>query len=187
MLSSAASLNEVRAEFQRLHEAFQSASTAAVAVLAANAQHTAARYELLNRLIAEQYETGSSLEELLSATQRQIAADLALIERARAKLPSEQRRRRTATLLPVQRIHKALVDGWGAAHYVAGAEQDGPPSPVPSSSTSSFPHVPSASPTSPFRQIVGICYEAITGDPEIDPERAIKAYCEWHRGKRAAK
>ena len=34
---------------------------------------------------------------------------------------------------------------------------------------------PSSSPASPFRRLMGICYEAINA-PTNDPERAIKAY-----------
>lgn len=34
---------------------------------------------------------------------------------------------------------------------------------------------PSSSPTSPFRRMIGLCYEAIDA-PHADPERAIKAF-----------
>ena len=43
----------------------------------------------------------------------------------------------------------------------------------------------SASPRSPFREIVGICYEAMDAK-FVDPERALKAYVSWKERQRTA-
>ena len=95
-------------------------------------------------------------------------------------------RHRSADPAPVGRIHSALVYGWSLScadgpSYGRGARceesasaaviqmQDRPPRPK-------YPKglKPSASPGCDFRTVVGICYEAVGGNP--DPERAIKEY-----------
>lgn len=81
------------------------------------------------------------------------------IRRALADLPTSQRRPNSAEPQVVQHVDEALRHGW------ANRER-----PVPQR----YPHVPSSGLNSPFRRIVGICYEAFTGCSDLDPERAIK-------------
>lgn len=72
-------------------------------------------------------------------------------------------RHRTASANPIKHIYSAIQFSWTFTGLGAL-----PPNLKPSSS-----------PTSAFRRIVGICYEAI-GAETSDPERAIKAYVkEW--------
>lgn len=79
------------------------------------------------------------------------------------QLPSEPVRHRDASYLPIRAIYSTVQAGF----ILAGQE-------------SAAPGIkPSASPTSKFRRLIGICYEAIDA-PTTDPERAIRAYVrEW--------
>lgn len=80
-------------------------------------------------------------------------------ENALDNLPKQQRRKQ-ADSRPIERIDKALLEGFTKAHK--------PPFPPYTLKVSS-------SDGSTFRQIVGICYEAM-GQEHCDPERAIKNY-----------
>lgn len=82
---------------------------------------------------------------------------------ARAALPKQSRQR--ATPRPVQLIWQAII----------GAHERPQPNRI---------HL-SWSPGSAFREIVGICYEAMTGKRDVDPERAIKAFVRGKRNREA--
>lgn len=73
----------------------------------------------------------------------------------------------------IQWIYEDLVAGHGAEYCSLGVGDDwsatGPDIPP-------FTIKPSSSPGGPFRKIVSVCYEAMTGDRDADPERAIKAF-----------
>lgn len=104
-------------------------------------------------------------------------------------------RQRSADPAPVERIHSALIYGWSIAcadgpSYGRGTrceesesaatiqQKDGPQRPK-------YPKglEPSVSPGCDFRTVVGICYEAVGGNP--DPEQAIKRYLRQRKTSRA--
>ncbi len=53
---------------------------------------------------------------------------------------------------------------------------DGDESAVTTQAPKPYPFPPSTNVTSPFREIVGVCYQAMFGREGIDPERAIRAF-----------
>jgi len=111
--------------------------------------------------------TGRMLKDLLRVTQQAISL-----------LPTDpetgnlrQRRTNSAAITPIGLIHDALVSGWNEAHPPSA----GPPPP--------FTIKVSSSANSPFREIVGICYETATGTRDLDPERGIRAYRRRLKGR----
>lgn len=98
---------------------------------------------------------GIRLNEASSALERARG----VVDDAMARVPAEPVRHRVASDFPIEAIHSAVQLGF----IVAGQEPIGPGL------------KPSASPTSKFRRMIGICYEAIDA-PTTDPERALKAY-----------
>jgi len=99
----------------------------------------------------------------LDETSKSLQTAVGVVSEALDRLPPEPVRHQSADPFPIERIHSAVQLGLIRA---LREPQD--------------PHLrPSNSPTSAFRRIVGVCYEAI-GAPTSDPERAIKAYVkEW--------
>jgi len=95
----------------------------------------------------------------LEAATKALGDALAILEVAERCIPEGPFRHPAASPGPVDQIHKAIQRGF----LMAGCE------PLQKKLR------PSASATSPFRRIVGICYEAI-GAETSDPERALKAY-----------
>lgn len=82
-----------------------------------------------------------------------------VIDDAIARVPPEPVRHRAASDFPIEAIHSAVQLGFvmlGQDPITPGLK-------------------PSASPTSKFRRLIGVCYEAIDA-PTTDPERALKAY-----------
>lgn len=80
------------------------------------------------------------------------------------RLPREQRRHKLASLGPVRCIDDALLSG-----FVKGQKKGGP--------LLRYTLCMSSSPGSAYRNIIGICYDAMCCN--TDPERAIKAYIAW--------
>jgi len=103
-------------------------------------------------------------EELLNAALNYLDRVRTSLTDALADLPTEQRRHRTASFVPVMKIDGALLRGFTLAHK--------PPMP---------PYLlhASISPGSTFREVVGLCYRAIGAND--DPERAIKGYIRWRK------
>jgi len=95
----------------------------------------------------------------LDETSKSLQTAVGVVADALAALPADPVRHQSADPYPIKLIHRALQFGL----IMAGLEPLDPRL------------KPSSSPTSPFRRMVGICYEAI-GAPAADPERAIKAY-----------
>ena len=95
----------------------------------------------------------------LNESSKSLAVAIQLLETGIAQVPSKPLRHRSADAYPVELIYTALQGGVIAERGEPDLEF------MP----------PSASPTSPFRRMIGVCYEAI-GAPHTDPERAIKAY-----------
>jgi hypothetical protein len=86
------------------------------------------------------------------------------VEQSEHELRNKQLRRQ-ANPFAVRRIEKALLNG-----FVKRYSNKDPSKPLPP-----YPFKPSSSPGSCFREIVGICYEAM-GQKYTDPERAIKKH-----------
>lgn len=95
----------------------------------------------------------------LNETSKSLAVAIKLVSDGIEAMPPGPLRHRSADPYPVELIYGALQLGV--------LSERGEPDPT-------FMR-PSSSPTSPFRRMVGICYEAI-GAAHADPERAIKAY-----------
>jgi hypothetical protein len=161
-LSKPPALQDVRDELQKLLTTMQDARDVMSRLL--SPKRAAATREVWNRVLlaeADMYNSFECIEKALSA----VTLAHAVVQRAKSDLPMEQRRHRTADPFPVARINKALLDGFVKEH---GAGKKGPPRPRVS-----------ASPTSAFQGIVGICYDAMGRN--ADPERAIKAYINQRR------
>ena len=101
----------------------------------------------------------------LNETSKSLATAQEVIGEAIAGIPSQPVRHRDASDFPIKAIYSAVQTGFAMAGQDPGA-----------------PGLkPSASPTSKFRRLIGICYAAI-GAPTDDPDRAIKAYVkEWRK------
>lgn len=98
----------------------------------------------------------------LDEASKSLATAIEVVAVAVKKVPTDAARHRSADPYPVELIHKALMH------------------PTKAGPAASAKLRPSVSPTSAFRQIVGICYEAI-GAPNTDPERPIRAYMKQWR------
>lgn len=156
-------LQDVRDELNSLSNSMSSALASMSALLTAAAP-SRGRYEALQRLVLEDFEEHGSYESIQVA-HRMLLRAYSVVRRAQDSLPKTQRRQATADILPVVRINEALLSGFTKGHS----------SPLPP-----YTLHPSASPGSPFRRIVGICYEAM-GLVNTDPERAIKKFIAWQR------
>ena len=100
----------------------------------------------------------------LDETSKALSVAIGVVADAIATLPAGPVRHQSASPLPIKLIFSAVQFG----SVLSGLE------PV-------LPQLkPSMSPTSGFRQMVGICYEAI-GTASTDPERAIRAYLKQWR------
>ncbi len=134
--------------------------------------HDDAMTEAKGRLMLAIYEVVPDFSELTLA-QLQSAACLIrdAASHALQEIPRQQSRHKSAHVYPIKYIDDALLLGFTASQ---NANKEGPWPP--------YPFKPSASPTSKFRQIVGVCYEA-AGAPSNDPERAIKSYMRVRRSE----
>ncbi len=106
----------------------------------------------------------------LKETAKSLAVAIDVVKDSIASTPPGPVRHRAATTLPIQIIHSAYQLGL----MLAGLDP------------ASGGMKPSVSPTSDFRRMVGICYEAIDAST-TDPERAIKAYLrKWRELEKVA-
>jgi len=180
VLRASASFTQVRDKFDELEKALHRAQHVMGKVLRGDHLSSPAYSEVLDRLTRQHFTMKLDGDEPLERTLWRMAADSAMVHRARtdfearAKHDGGQSRHRTASFYPVQRIHEALVSGWGESHVKGYVGNE--PRPKGANAMPPFPHVPSVSASKPFRRIVGICYETITGMKECDPEAAIRNY-----------
>lgn len=157
-------LQDVRDELAEVKKAISDAKKALSRLLSADDESTALG-ETLQRVINEDLKMqgdGQVLERLLYP----LAAANAVVERAQKTLPDEQRRPHSASFYPIQLIDEALRQGF----------QDS----QPDVEEANFKL--SSSPNSLFRNVVGICYEAM-GQASTDPYRAITAYLAWKKAQ----
>lgn len=113
---------------------------------------------------------------------RAIRVALTVAKKARANLLTEKQRiHRKASPEPVARLHIALWNGWGDVYFPARDYEaellDDEPAEIPS-----YPFMPSTAASSAFMSVMSICYEAFTGDIDIVPERAVRAFVLSRRG-----
>jgi hypothetical protein len=106
----------------------------------------------------------------LNRTSMALVECIEVMDRAVASVEPGPVRRRTANTMAIENIHRAMQK---ASFFSTGQFH--------------LPGLePSASPESKFRDVIGICYQAI-GAPFPDPERALKAYMrEWRALMKAA-
>lgn len=156
LLEQPAGMADVREELSVLSAALKRAHAAAEKVdKGKSPKLNEARW----RLELADFDTTNACETLPTVLKALAAADIG-IQRALADLPNKERRSVAADFRPVARIKKALLDGFIKAHKL----------PLPPCTLRV-----SSSEGSKFREIVGICYEAM-GQKNADPERAIKQY-----------
>ena len=148
---------EVRGELQSLSDALTEARTAVERLL--NATATVPHLNAARLKIAGGGRRNVMGGMRLNETSQSLATAAEVVAEALKKLPDEPVRHLSADPLPIKLIHRALQFG----SIIAGLEPLNPNL------------KPSSSPASPFRRLMGICYEAINA-PTNDPERALKAY-----------
>ncbi|MBL8339527.1 MAG: hypothetical protein JNM97_22365 [Rhodoferax sp.] len=130
------------------------------------------------------------LEKLLQA----VHPALTCIDRAVVGLPTVSstdkkllQRRNEHPWAPIDRISQALTFGWGRAYYPIRHGDSTPADDAAPRTAPPFPHIASTGMNSAFRQIVGICYDAMHEKQDSDPERPIKAFLDWKRRRRQAR
>jgi len=168
LLTRPPTMQEVRNELIVVSKALERAHEAMAALSSANLA-APGRFEASQRVLMAEYNLqgdGSVFEKTLA----QLVATQAVLNHAQAELPEGPRRDPAASAMPVNRIDQALLSGFVKWY----STEDAP-----------MPHYmmkPSASPGSDFREIVGLCYEAM-GRQNSDPERAIRAYVKWRKDR----
>ena len=116
--------------------------------------------EAYSRLLIALHDMGVDFDKIHVLYEIRDAADRALADLSRGG----QRRPYSANPQPVQKLHRALLNGWAKKQHIKR-----------------YPHVPSSNPDSAFYTIVCVCYEAFTGIPDIDPERAISTFLQQYK------
>ena len=163
-------MQDVRDELSEVSTALRRSQRAISKLLSAN-DTAPARSEALLRVQSVSLVLPGELEPLEHALAGLKVCDAA-VSRAKEDLEAlGQRRFRAGHPRPIQRIEAALLQG-----FVKGRD---PSRPMPE-----YLIKVSSSPTSVFRRIVGICYEA-AGVANTDPERAMKAYIAQRKKLRA--
>jgi hypothetical protein len=180
MRSNAPPMDDVRNELLRIEKALRKAATE-LSRFAKASSSVPALQEAFTRVQCEFFEMPDH-GEVIEKARLALASPLTAISRAQRELPTEQRRP-SAPWWPIARIHDALVLGWGRAKYPVRHGQVTTvcaTAPIPP-----FPHIPSTGPKNKFRLIVGICYDLMDDTHDSDPERPIKAFCQWYKKDRA--
>jgi len=176
-LAPLTSMTDVRDELTQLRKVMDAALTTLKRWESARVQ-TPALAEARARVLEASFdlaEKGTATGDAADA----VHFAMIVAEQAAARLPKMQRRPE-ASAGPILRIHEALVRGWGRTYYTVRRGDDAPGD--AGGAIPPFPHVPSSGATSPFRKIVGICFDAALGTRDNDPERAIKAFMRWRAG-----
>lgn len=154
--------NDVLAELKDLSRSLTKASASIERTLAAT-RVVPHRWEALS-LLSGGYGRHAMGGLRLSEASEALARATRAVQQAIDDVPPGPVRQRVADPYPIQLIQGALAHGAFAAYGDPNAHQIRP----------------SLSPTSPFRQIVGLCYEALKLR-SADPERALRAYMKQWR------
>jgi hypothetical protein len=99
-----------------------------------------------------------------------------VIDKALNDLGTTQRRTNSAATGPIKLIDDALKLGW--AKHTRRLIQQGSTNALPLNIRASR-HL-----SSQFSGVVRVCYEAMTGKEDCDPERAIRSYIFWYKRQR---
>ena len=164
-----APMREVRKELQHVETAVREARNALEALLTPS--KVASMRDAQTLLIGGGYRYQQDGIPLNRASQALVPA-LEVLAVAIKQLPEKPVRHRLADDRPVYLIHDALQKGCLFAGMPFVEVKRGR---LAGLSLIAPELRPSTSPTSPFRQIVCICYERL-GMPTADPERAVKAF-----------
>lgn len=168
-LQKTPTLQDVRDELQALFVAMERAA-AALSGLQSTATMTPAKREAQARILEacfEIHDDPHDNHDFVEKASHALSRVKAMVQHAQESLPNTQRRSAAASHGPVAWIHEALVSGFANGHC----------QPLPRYTLRT-----SSSQGSRFREIVGICYEAM-GQGNTDPERAIRAFIAWRRAK----
>ncbi|MBI3375006.1 MAG: hypothetical protein HY017_25065 [Betaproteobacteria bacterium] len=168
-------LQDVRDQLEAVFVAVECAAAAMSGLLRAGDAMTLAKREAQARILEACYEIHHDPHDehdLVEKASYALSRVQAVVKHARDSLPNAQRRTGAASPRPVEWIYQSLVSG-----FTKGHRQPLPPYTLRVSSSQG----------SPFREIVGICYDAM-GQRNTDPERAIKAFIKWRdEGTRAGR
>lgn len=180
MLGPVPRMADVREELQSLQRALRSASDALARFDAASCELPALN-EAYHRLLVASWNPNTDGDGYVAEKAIRVLEEV--FGWANVAIAELRPRKNEAPTWPIARIHEALVRGWGRTYYRVFHGTDerstvdaAAPPPPP------FPHVPSSGITSPFRQVVGICYEAVKA-PNTDPEQQIRRYVRWHKAR----
>jgi len=161
MTTDDARLQDVRAELEDAAKAIGRAQRS-ISRLFKGDKSSLALFEALNRVQAASYDAAAGrygeIREFDGALDA-MSSLAAVVAQALDGLGNEERRTNIADPRSIENIYDALLRGW--------AKRSREPSKI-------FNIRASRGPKSKFREVAGICYEAIERD--IDPERAIRAY-----------
>lgn len=157
-LSKPATRTEVRSKLLAIAKPLQQAKDAIHAVIGGS---SAAKMEAYNRILLVAADDDSPGDDAAAKAAESLIGVADLVERALVSLPATQRRSDNANPLPIQRIERALRDGF-VRHFAAKGVA------MPAYTLSVSRKRP------PFPEIAAICYEAI--GQCIEPDRAIRKY-----------
>lgn len=161
-LEKSPTVTAVKTELQDANNALLASAKTIKRLMHAPARERAV-IEARNRAITSIGECDSD-DEVFSKLLTLADAASVVLSNAIAALP-RQRRSDAGSCYPIERIDRAIMKGLIAVK--AGKDRTTP--------KFNYKLRPSSNPTSNFRQIIGLCYDAI-GQRNNDPERAIKAY-----------
>lgn len=167
-LTSPARQQDVAYELSLLAKTLKTANKKMARLVTASAANKAL-FEVQQRIFKAAYDTKHHLE-IIKSTNVELGKALAVVERATIDLPRAQRRNQTASPQPVKIIDDALCRGFANGH-------------PPDRAIPPYTLRRSSSPTSAYRKIIRICYQAM-GQKNADPERAIKAFIRWSKDGR---
>lgn len=165
ILTRPARVADIRQVLQPLQNALKKADRILSRLLNAGDSSSDAQRQALVRLI--NFDDDNELGEAIKK-----ANDLLLRAMPRAS------KHKSATAVPVALIDRALLNGFIRKPLID--EKTGDPY------CPAYTIKRSSSQGSPYREIIGICYEAATGQRDVDPERAIRAFIAQEKARTKA-
>ncbi len=165
ILARPARVTDIRQVLQPLLSALKKADRILSRLLNAGDSLRDAERQALARLI--DFDDDNELGEAIRK-----ANDLILRAMPRAS------KHKSATAIPVALIDRALLNGFIRKPLI-DKKTGGPYCPA-------YTIKRSSSQGSPYREIIGICYEAATGQRDVDPERAIRAFIAQEKARTKA-
>lgn len=167
LLTKAAPLSDVRKEIQAL-QMVAAKTEKTISLLVNSPPENKARWEARYRLLKSLPDSLEDIEKMKSVLRTvQAIAACALKDTG-----TDQRRHFTADPLPVRLIDEALERGFRGYYH------DMPPFPP-------YNVHPSKRHNSKYFRIIRICYTAMTGDSDVNPERAITEFIKQRNAEQA--